>query len=108
MTSKYRAKITKIHYQGEILVFRSKREAQRFHELLMLREAKAISDLAIQPSWKLIVNGVKVGKYTADFYYKEGGADIYEDVKGYMTAAQKFRLKVFYALYPDVVLRIIK
>ena len=57
-------------YKGEI--FDSKKELNRFMELEILLRARKISDLELHPKFDLMVNGVKIGRYTADFRYKKG------------------------------------
>ena len=66
-------------YNGEI--FDSKKELNRFMELEILLRAREISDLEVHPKFDLMVNGVKIGRYTADFRYKKGSDIIVEDVK---------------------------
>lgn len=53
------------------ILFDSAKEAQRYKELRLLEAAGEIKGLRIKPSWRLIVNGETIGKFTADFdYYK--------------------------------------
>lgn len=75
--------------------FASKAEARRWGELRLLERAGEIADLQVQPSFDLIVNGVKVCRYVADFGYLEvNGPRIVEDVKSPATAANPvYRLK---------------
>ena len=87
------------------IAFDSKREAGRYAELRMLEQGGAISDLKTQVPYELVVNGVKVCKYIADFVYTvrnpsrtAGGPfvlDVVEDVKGMRAGAayQTFKLK---------------
>ena len=49
----------------------------------MLQRAKEIKDLRVHPAWQLDVNGIKIGKYIADFSYMENDIFVVEDVKGY-------------------------
>ena len=70
----------------------------------IIREIKA---LGVHPSWPLVVNGVAIGRYTADFVYFEGGRQIVEDVKGVVTPEASLRMRVFMALYPSHELRIV-
>lgn len=55
-------------------VFASMNEMHRYCELLNAQRANIIFDLQLQPRFEFVVNGVKVGHYTADFRYltKEG------------------------------------
>lgn len=89
-------------------VFDSRKEYQRYRELLLLERAGAISELRRQVPFELIpeqrgispgvyTKGDKKGqekpgkviekpvKYVADFVYLENGRDIVEDVKGHKT-----------------------
>lgn len=78
--SKYGAKRT----EAFGIVFDSKREAERYSELLHLQSAGEISDLETKTPacvFQLIVNGVKIGRFTADFRYTENGKSIVEDSK---------------------------
>lgn len=62
--------------------FPSKREAHRWLELRLLERAGVISNLKRQVKYPLIVNGMKVCDYIADFTYSENGETITEDCKG--------------------------
>lgn len=92
------------------IAFDSKREAARYCELKMLERAGKITDLSLQKVFELIPaqyedsgevyqRGEKKGQpkqgkcieqavtYKADFYYKENGKEVVEDVKGYRDPA---------------------
>lgn len=64
--------------------FASKREAARYQTLLAAQGYGAIADLETQVLYRFEVNGVKVGRYTADFRYVdvETGEVVVEDSKG--------------------------
>lgn len=99
--------------------FDSKKEAQRYGQLLLMQRAGHISDLELQKEYELIpsqyVNvcaadgtvkrrcAERAVKYVADFAYKCGGETIVEDVKGYRDpkggAYAKFVLKRKLMLY---------
>jgi len=51
-------------------LFASRREARRYQELKFLELAKEISELELQPKFDLVVEGMKVCSYIADFRYK--------------------------------------
>jgi hypothetical protein len=87
--NKYNA--TKQTYNGE--VFDSKKELKRYMELELLLRAKEITDLEIHPKFDLMVNGVKIGRYTADFRYKKGSEIIVEDVKSRATKTRDYMLR---------------
>jgi len=78
-------------YKGEI--FDSKKELNRFMELEILLRTKEISDLELHPKFDLMVNGVKIGRYTADFRYKKGSDIIVEDVKSRATKTRDYMLR---------------
>ena len=68
--------------------FDSKREAAVYCDLKLLIRAGEISQLELQPSFDLLVNGVKIGKYKADFSFFDNQTKQlrYIDVKGVETA----------------------
>ena len=78
-------------YKGEI--FDSKKELKRYVELEYLLKAKEINDLELHPKFDLMVNGVKIGRYTADFRYKKGSETIVEDVKSKVTKTRDYMLR---------------
>jgi len=78
-------------YNGE--VFDSKKELKRYMELELLLRAKEITDLELHPKFDLMVNGVKIGRYTADFKYKNGSDIIVEDVKSKATKTRDYMLR---------------
>lgn len=88
--------------------FASGAEAKRYGELKWLERAKDIKALAVHPVYPLTVNGVTIGKFTADFAYFCGGRKIVEDVKGMITEAASLRMRIFMALYPDHELRVVQ
>jgi len=74
--------------------FDSKREAGRYSYLKALERTGHITNLILKVKYPLIVNGVKIGRYTSDFEYEEGGAHIVEDVKSPATKkARDYRLR---------------
>jgi hypothetical protein len=106
--SKEKYKNNKVTVDG--IAFDSKREANRYCELKMLEKAGRITDLDLQKVFVLIpaqfeesgevykrgknAGQPKRGKcleqsvtYKADFYYKENGREVVEDVKGYRDPA---------------------
>src|SRR5579863_2243802 len=62
--------------------FASQREASRYVELCQLYDTGHIRDLVVHPAFLLVVNGVRIGRYTADFQYYDVGKDcvVVEDV----------------------------
>ena len=82
----------KITVNGQ--VFDSKKEANRYKELLLLEKAGEIEDLQTQVKFTLIpaqcdeATGKVIERacyYKADFVYSEGDKTVVEDVKGFPT-----------------------
>ena len=65
--------------------FASKREAARYQALTVYLRTGLIADLECQVLYRFEVNGVKVGRYSADFRYRNTvtGEVVVEDSKGY-------------------------
>lgn len=103
--SKYNNEITEI--QGR--KFASKKEANRYKDLLLLEKAGVIKDLEcqvpyeLQPSYKQDNKTIRAIKYVADFVYKEKiksdvcemWKEVIEDTKGYRTEIYKIKKKMF-------------
>lgn len=103
--NKYRNKWTEVDGKK----FQSKKEADRYSQLILLQRSGIISDLRTQVSFDLkaykleganhlymgIAKGIKICTYRLDFKYKEAGHWCYEDVKGMKSgpAYQLFKLK---------------
>src|SRR5678815_3617457 len=47
--------------------FRSKKEAQRYEDVLLVEKSGDITELALQPNYPIHVNGQKIGTYRGDF-----------------------------------------
>jgi|TARA_Y100000033_G_C2690223_1_gene83364 hypothetical protein len=75
-------------------------------ELEILLRAREISDLEVHPKFDLMVNGVKIGRYTADFRYKKGSDVIVEDVKSRATKTRDYvlRKKILATYDPPVII----
>lgn len=95
--SKYRAVATVV----DGLRFDSKKEARRWQELQLLERSGGISLLRRQVAIPLVVCGVKVATYRADFTYSLGGQLVVEDAKGYQTDIFKLKWKIVQILHPD-------
>jgi hypothetical protein len=95
--TKYRAVATTV----DGIRFASKKEAARYGELKLLERAGHIDRLELQPAYQLVVDGIKVGVYKADFRYrdKRSGYFVVEDVKGVRTPVYKLKKKLVEALY---------
>ena len=82
------------------ITFDSKHEAERYRELRMLELCGKISSLELQPRFDVIVNGIKVCRYYADFRYIDGdGAIVVEDAKGVKTAVYRLKKRLVKAIY---------
>lgn len=90
--------------------FSSKAEARRYGELKLLQHAGHIKLLETQPRFPLIVKGILICKYVADFQYYDvqKKCDVVEDVKGVIAAHSKIKMKLFTVLYPLYDFRVVK
>lgn len=86
--------------------FASKSEATRYAELKLLERAGKIRNLALQPKFPLVVNGIEVAQYWADFKYFEGNETVVEDRKGFETDVFKLKRKLFEAIYPGITFKV--
>ena len=103
--SKYNSKKTVVDGQ----TFDSKKEANRYQELLLLEKAGVIKNLSRQVKFVLIPsqrdeNGKVVERecsYKADFTYEEEGGikTVVEDVKGYRTKEYIIKRKLLLYQY---------
>jgi hypothetical protein len=88
--------------------FASKAEAHRDWELQQLAKAGKIYGLRRQPRFPLVVQGVEVCTYVADWEYVEkpdaSGTTqtVVEDKKGVQTRDFKLKWKLAKALYPEI------
>ena len=102
-SNKYNARRTEI----DGITYHSAREAQICHALRLLERAGEILDLELQPKYKFVIDGVKIGTYTADArYFDLRSRELYGwhviDVKSEATAARedfKLKMKLMQALY---------
>ena len=107
---KYRNKITL--FDG--IKFHSKREAERYRELMLQQKVGAISELQLQPRFELQPSFEKGGtkyasiSYYADFSYILDEELIIEDVKGVETDVFKIKRRLFEHRYPELTIRIVK
>lgn len=94
--NKYHAQKTEV--DGRI--FASKREAARYQDLKLLERAGEIRDLVCQWRYALVVDGVHICHYVADFVYTEkDGKNVVEDCKGVRTPLYKLKAKLMFAIY---------
>jgi Protein of unknown function (DUF1064) len=107
------AKATRRKYRNKPKIdggkfFASQAEHKRYGELRLLDGAvNGITALRCQPRFPLVVNGKTICTYIADFYYREKGREICEDVKGMETPVFKIKRKLFEVLHPTIELRLI-
>lgn len=93
-------------------VFDSKAELIRWEKLRLWQLAGHVKNLRRQVKFDLVINGEKVGVYTADFVYDKyheqpgspghvvcGWIEVIEDVKGVMTKDAALRIRVFEAIH---------
>jgi hypothetical protein len=95
--------------------FASKSEAKRYIELKTMERAGLISDLRLQPIYKLFDKFTdKFGRkhraaaYVGDFAYTKDGHAICEDVKGHPTSVFALKWKLAIRAYPDVRFEVVK
>ena len=93
--SKYGNKRTEI----DGITFASRREANRYAELKLLERAGEIHGLTLQPAYDLIVDGVKICRYVADFRYFENKQIVVEDAKGFKTRDYRIKKKLMKAIF---------
>jgi hypothetical protein len=79
--------------------FASRKEARRYQVLLTWQRAHLISELELQPPFRLVVNGIGVGTYRADFAYLVDGRQVVEDVKGVRTPVYRLKKRMVEAQY---------
>ncbi|CAB4157578.1 Protein of unknown function DUF1064 [uncultured Caudovirales phage] len=82
------------------IVFDSQKEARRYGELKLLQRAGEITCLELQPKFPIVINGVKVCTYVADFgYVDHTGSALLEDCKGFKTREYIIKRKLMKAVY---------
>lgn len=87
-----------VNYDGHR--FMSKAEGKRYLELKALERGGIISNLELQPRYPIVVNGLKICTYVADFRYVDvaKGETVIEDVKGVLTAVYRLKKKLLQAV----------
>ena len=88
------------------ILFDSKKEANYYTKLKILRDAGKISGLRLQekfilqPSFKLNGKTYRAITYVADFVYKDSQGQVHVvDTKGYRTEVYKIKKKLFMKKY---------
>lgn len=81
--------------------FDSLAEHRRYKALKLLAEQGEIVRLEVHPRYPLIVNGMKVATYVADFRYWDRRTDdlVTEDVKGAITPVYRMKRALLRALH---------
>lgn len=109
--NKYNNKKTEI----DGITFDSKKEAEYYSMLKILKQAGEIKDFGLQPRYELQPKFSKNGKtyraitYIADFVIVNlDGTTEVVDVKGVETQVFKIKKKMFEYQYPDLSLKIVK
>lgn len=84
-------------------VFDSKREASDYDGLAMLERGGVIRDLKRQVTIPLIVNGVTITRYRADFTYIKvsTGKTVIHETKGFWTDLFRIKWKLLQAIHGD-------
>lgn len=90
--------------QAPVHYFPSKAELRRFRALQLEQQHGSISNLELQPSYPVVINGQKVCTYRADFKYIRDDQTVIEDVKGtrnekYLDPLFKLKRKLIEAIY---------
>lgn len=88
-------------YQG--IAFHSKREMFDFIKLAALERSGIVTELKRQVPFPIVVNGIIVCKWVADFTCLDlkGQIQVY-DSKGMRTEMYKLKSKLFHACYPHL------
>lgn len=83
------------------ITFASKAEAEDYKNLKLAESRGKITNLELQPKYDLLVNGIKIGTYKADFkfYDVERKEWVVADRKGFDTAISKRSRKHVKAQY---------
>lgn len=84
--------------------FDSAAEAARYNILKAKEQAGLMKKLELQKTYPLLVNGLKICDYRADFVYEVGGKTIVEDVKGQVHDVFKLKYKLMFACYGITIL----
>lgn len=106
---KYNNQITEING----IIFHSKKEARYYQELLLRERAGEITEIALQPCYKIHINNTPIKirsegfpngravKYIADFSYKEVSTNkcFVVDVKGVLTDVFKLKRALVEHIY---------
>lgn len=92
-----RNKYGAVRTQVDGITFHSKKEAKRYEVLRDMLRDGLISDLRLQKSYQITIDGNKICRYIADFVYVKDNQVIVEDVKGKLTDVYKLKKKLMKA-----------
>jgi uncharacterized protein DUF1064 len=100
-------KMPKVHKYGAKaciingIPFPSRKEGNRYAELILMQHGGYIRDLEIQVRFDIEVNGIHVCQYIADFTYWDvkQGRKVVEDAKGFKTDVYRLKRKLMRACY---------
>lgn len=96
--SKYNAQATWVNN----IRFDSKKEANRYVELVSLQAQGHISNLRLQVIFQFFCAGIEVDRWRIDFtYIDDCGRKVAEDPTGFLTAKKKRHIRYFEKQYPD-------
>lgn len=101
---KAKAKTCQLCQSKTLQYFPSQAEVRRYGQLKLKQQVGVISDLKLQPGFRIEVNGKHVTTYRADFSYTRNGQQIIEDVKGsiheqHLDPVFKLKRKLVEAIY---------
>lgn len=86
------------------ITFDSRREATRYAELKLELLAGAITDLKLQVTFSLDIDGIHICDYVADFVYQRDGQQVVEDAKGKRLELFRIKKNLMWAIHKiDVV-----
>lgn len=90
------------------VVFHSAAEARRYDDLKLMLAAGEIAELELQPTYPIVVNGVRICSYSPDFRYRtRAGETVVEDVKGAIPRDFPLRKKLMLAVH-GIEVRVVK
>jgi hypothetical protein len=95
------SKMHNIKTKVDGFTFDSLDEAARYGELKIEERAGLITDLKVHKPYRLVVNGIHICNYEADFTYHRDGKLVVEDVKspGTITYAYRIKKKLMLAIH---------
>lgn len=98
------SKYGNIRTEAAGMKFDSRREAMRWMVLRLEERAGEIRDLKRQIVYPIVVNGLHICDYRADFVYVKRGELVVEDSKGFTTREYKLKAKLMLAVHGLTVL----